>query len=297
MKLRKNIFTSDLVLLLDRLTDLTHTLHLNDWIARNMVESSKKAFSQLKTIASKGPFGYFHAGTALPIIDLFHRDKLVRRSPYGVRSTSDRRLVKAPFELSRRFNALVIVEAHELMERFVRDVYGRLLFLVRETHRLKSLDRFHARHPKAVQIRGTPQYFVQYATWTCDHSSVNALNELLRMVDWKAVHLKYIGKMSLPLFVRAIGVCRHAIVHASGKVTENEMRRLDKAQRRYIDSLQKRSIFTNERLILPDRRTADRVLEVFASMAFAIYRLLALRFDLKLERSLPTWSESVIRVR
>ena len=71
-----------------------------------------------------------------------------------------------------------------------------------------------------------------------------------------------------------------------GRVSEARFQRLNNRLREYVQPMMKTTILSDDKRILPDARTMDRLAEAMASFAYGLYALISKRCGLEVEYDL-----------
>src|SRR5207247_374561 len=152
-----------------------------------------------------------------------------------------------------------------------------MLFHLRGEVSLPSKARFHASHQGTRKQAGTPQYFVQYVEYSCRRSCDEAILAFGKHLDWSDVIHNGSWNMTWDEFVKAMGFCRHRIVHSFGRVSAESLRTLTVPQRTFVELCLHTPVHDLERSILPPPCVIDPCFEVIVSHGWGLYILLTKR--------------------
>ncbi len=274
MALKKSVFTPDLEVFIDQLVTLHHCqFFINAQLerSRKSVEKDLEHFDK-KNWKQKA----FFFGTGLPIVDIFHEGEFVVRAPTRARITQGNDVIQMAHEMERRFNAFLLVSLHEVLEDFLRAVYGKLLYQLRGEVAVAKKS-FHKARPDLQLKEGTLTYFKCYADWVSRRDCKRILEAFEKHLDWKKVFITRLWGMSFSETIAAIGFCRHRIIHSQGRVSESDWRKLSKSQADFVKSCLHETLHTKEQLILPDSKLVDTCYEDIASYGRGLYVLASKR--------------------
>jgi hypothetical protein len=274
MSPKANTFTKDLNSLHEHLADLNHYQSFVHWQLGNAKEGLRRSLDYMDKRGLKNE--YFTA-TGLSLFNIFHDGQLPIRAPLGKRVTDGETLLAMSEEMERRFNSLILVSIFEALERFLKAVYAKLLFQLRGRATLPSKREFHASHRKARAYLGTPQYLADYVKYACRHNCDEAMAAFCKHLDWNSVVHNGWWDMTWDQFVSVMGFCRHRIIHTHGRVSVDNIRTLNAAQRKFVESCLHYPVHDLEQALLPPSAVIDRCFEVIVSHSWGLYILVTNR--------------------
>ena len=124
MALKKNVFTPELVELLDGLTDLAFAAYLHELVVKRAILADRKK-PKLPDLKLEAKFGAFFVGTTLPVPDYFgsrNWEKCLVTRPYDRQHATEEDPHELALEIGGRFQAQIICTVFEEMEVFLRDI-------------------------------------------------------------------------------------------------------------------------------------------------------------------------------
>ena len=278
--LKKNSFTGHLQKFLVGCSDIAH---MHYFAIANARKTEERIAAAYKKFVDTGNAKHYRTGTALTLIDLFSKEEWVQRAAAEVRATEGADVLKLAAEAAARANAYVVVALHEAFEVFLQDVYGTLLFQRRGECTLRQKQAFHKAHPKMTKVEGTPQYYRAYAKFECKRDCDKAIAALFAQLDMKSVVLDRWGDMSFEEVIAVVGFCRHRIVHVDGVITPEALTELSVAQKNFVKRCLRKGVLTREPQFLPDHATTKGIIEILASVAYALYVLLGRQCAMKID--------------
>ena len=273
MALRANIFTADYFLFIDRVANLNHYQGFVRW---QLGQARAGLLRGLEHFRKKGwdPNAYL-SGHRLSIANIFHDGEYVTRAPVEGRVSKGDDVLLMSEEMERRFNSFILVSAFEDFEHYLKSVFGKLLNQLRGEVVLHQKRMFHRSLPKAKEREGTPDYFNDYARWTCRRDCDEALAEFAKQLDCDRITFSPLYNMTFEESVRSIAFCRHCIVHAGGRVSEPRFKSLTNPEQAFVGLCIHNTLHGNDILILPPTAVIDSMFEGLVSYAWALYILLA----------------------
>ena len=283
MAKKANIFTEDWNDFHDIAVNLRHLLALLPWQLKMANDATQRTLSVLERQGHKNNFG---AATGLTIIDVFRnrdRDEFTYRAPLGKRDTSGEEIEIVMNEVQARFNNSVVVSLHEAFERFVRGVFGKMLYQLRKERPLANKKAFHASQANNVQDEGTMAYYQRYAEWSCRRNCRKAFQFFDKELDWTPVLQPDWRGIRWRDVSDLLNSCRNIIVHNEGRVTSKTMVRLPPHQREFLQFTISQSSLTGKMQILFEKDTARCFLEAAATVPYICYYLLSRRFNMNLD--------------
>lgn len=199
-------------------------------------------------------------------------------------------------EVQGRINASLLCVLHETWEMYLKGLYGKMLFRLRDGVSLPSREAFHNMTPKWRKYRNTAQYFADYAAFACRFNCTEALDACRNELDWSLVHVRHWPATDILWMdvARVLAFCRHCIVHNEGRVSETRLTKLTKQLRRFVQAMMMKTILSDDLRILPDAGTLDQLVEAMASLAYGLYAMVSKRFGLTIEYEL--WKKPATRV-
>lgn len=280
MAKKKNTFTPDLESFLTQSVDLLHLLHFMPWqlkMARSQTEKS------LDVLEKRGIRDNFGPATGSSIVDIFHDGEYVVRAPVGKRITRGDDVTRLASEMEGRFNATVLVSLHEALETYLKNLYGKMLYQLRNEITLREKKRFHKAHPQSLRREGTPTYYREYARWSCRRDCVPALKAFQSELDWSSAIIDGWSGLDWIAVARTLGFCRHCIVHGEGHIADEDLSKLDASQKKLVKLITSSSLITGRNRLLPAKDITERFMEAIMSFAYGLYVLLARRCSMKLD--------------
>jgi len=279
-KKKKNVFTPDLNKFLGGCGDLVHLLNFTQWQTRDAL---KRIDSSLKELEKRGWDQHHMTATRLSIVDIFHDGEYITRAPSVLRITGGENVKKLAIEMEGRFNAYTLVSLHEILEDYLRDVFGKLRYQLRDEETIRDKKKFHRSYPEWANCERTPHYYKHYAKYVCKRDCKRAIADFERLLAWENVKITHWRGMTVPDLISTIGFCRHRTVHEGGRVTDEDLRELDKDPRRFVRSCIRTGVHGGHKLILPDKKTISRCVEILASYGYGLYVLLARKCNMRIE--------------
>lgn len=283
---KKNQFTEDFAVFMKTSVDLIHLLTFLPWQFQ-MAQSTVKR--SVEILEKQGmPKDCFGPMTGSSIINIFHDGVWVTRAPGGKRITVGKDVDRMATEVEGRFSASAIGALHEAWEEYVKHLYPKFLWNLRDEFPIPNREGFHAKHTDWRSKHKTAEYFNEYAAWAC-FSNVNEPLKVFRTeLDWSPVKMPHwladnncvIEWMEVP---RMLAFCRNCIIHNNGRVFEKSLKRYGKAQRQVIKSMMSKSMLAEDERILPTAKIADKLIEAMLSLAYGVYVLLSNRCKLEVE--------------
>ena len=273
MAKKTNEFTGDVQAFLDLIVDLRHLLVFVPWL-HEMAEPTVKKSNEILQKHGAPPNSVGPA-TGSSVINIFHDGEYVTRAPAGKRVTQGKDVERMAGEVEGRMLASLLCVLHESWEVYVKNLYGKMLFQIRDGVSLPSREAFHKSKPNWRDYNKTENYFVDYAAFACRRDCSEALKLLRDQLDWDLVHVKIWvwGNMEWMDVAKVLAFCRHSIVHDEGRVSEKRMEKLNKPLREYVAAMMKNTILSDEKRILPEESQLDRLMEAMASFAYGLYVL------------------------
>jgi len=186
-------------------------------------------------------------------------------------------VVRMSEEMGRKFNSFILVSVFEDFEDYLKSGLSRLLYQLRGEVALHQKKDFHRHSPGAKKREGTPDYFGEYARWICRRDCDEALAEFRRQLRWDRIKVSPFYNLTFEQSVRAIGFCRHCIVHNGGKISGARFRKLTRPEQVFVGMCAHKSLHGRGDLILPPTSVIDKMFEGLVSYAWALYILLAQR--------------------
>lgn len=271
MALKANVFTQDFDELLRTVADYGHYQHFVQWqfkLAKQRVERSSAALDK------QGINGFF-MGNRQTVVNPFHDGEWVIRDAYGKRVSEGQDIFVVSREMEGRFNSFVLVAVYEALETYLKRVYARLLYQLRNQRPVADKKHFHSKRPQAKECEGQPRYFDLYMEYSCPRDPKRALETFAAELEMKRLVIRGLGGMTWEDRVTVFAVCRHLIVHNFGRVSAKSLVKLTKAQREYVESFIGESFHSKERVLLPTAEVIDRILQLAGTYGWALYILLS----------------------
>jgi hypothetical protein len=278
MGAKANIFTADQDLFLASLADSAHYQMLVSWQLR----LAKESFGcSLEYLENRGLKNHYGAGNCLSILNIFHNGQLDIRAPHGKRVTEGEQLVPMANEMERRFNSLVWVSVFEIFEKYVKALFGKALYQLRNETTICDKGDFHAARMGVSKREGTAPYYVEYAEYSCRRDCEPAYRFFGKNLSWDKVTYPGYWEMTWDECIAAIGFCRHRIVHTEGRLSKTCLTKLSKSQRAFVTSCLHDSMHTCEKIILPPTEMMRGLFESIGSYGWGLYVLLTDRCSMK----------------
>jgi len=274
MSLKNHVFTPDFTLFLERLASFSHYQSFGGW---QLAQAKKTIERSLDVVEKQGHKNQYGTGTGMSLFNIFHDGQLPIRAPFGKRVTQGEELLPMAEEMERRFNALILVSVFETLEVYLKALYGKLLYQLRnESGRNKTEERkFLKAKPASAKHKGTEPYFSDLAQFSCGRDCQVALDEFKKQLDWnRAIRMCDIGLDFFDM-VQVIGFCRHRIIHREGRVLARSLGTLNKRQREFVTFCMHASLHAKERILLPPTEIMSKVYEAVASYGWGLYVLIA----------------------
>ena len=293
MATHRNEFTGDVEAFLATGVDLRHLLVFVPWLHEMAEPTVKKSNAILEKRGA--PPNSFGPATGSSVINILHDGQYTTRAPAGKRITKGKDVPRMAAEVEGRVIASLLCVLHETWEMYVKKLYGKMLFRLRDGVSLPSRDAFHKREPKWREYNNTANYFADYAQFACRSDCKEALKACRNELNWELVHVRTWPATGIPWMdtARVLAFCRHCIVHNEGRVSEARLTRLNKQLREYVQTMMKSTILNDDQRILPDAKAVDRLVEAMSSLAYGLYVLASKRFGLKIEYEL--WKTSTTK--
>ncbi len=140
MAQKKNAFTPALKVFLEGCGDLAHLLHFTEWQNKIAVKRIDKS---LEAVEKTEEERHFLAATRLSIVDVFHDGKYITRAPSVQRTTGGKNVKKLFLEMEGRVRAQTLVSLHEILEDYLIDSFGLLLYQLRNENSIPNTKAFH----------------------------------------------------------------------------------------------------------------------------------------------------------
>jgi len=274
MALKKNVFTTDLQEFHNRLASFRHYRSFVSWQlgqAKNGIQSS------LDMLERRGAKNQYGAGTGMSLFNIFHDGQYPIRALFG---TEGEKIVPMADEMERRFNSYILVSVFEILEAFLKAAYGNMLYQLRNEITITDKKAFHQANPGWAKNEGTQPYYVRYAQHSCRRDCDQARAAFAKHLEWdQVIRICDIG-LDFDGTVKAIGHCRHCIVHNEGRVTNDGLSGLSKPERAFVTSCLHKSQHAEVDLLLPPSHLLDQVFEALASYGWGLYVLLSKRLNM-----------------
>lgn len=277
---KKNTFTPNINQFFEQATDLHHVFHFLHWQLKLAEEPVKKS---LEVFEKKGMRNSFGSATASSIVNIFNDDEYIIRARIAKRTTRGDDILHLASEIRGRFNGTILVSLHEIFEVYLKYLYGKMLYQLRNRMTIRDKKRFHNARQEAAKHQGTARYYSEYANWSCRRDCKPALKTFQRELDWSTVVINRYFEMDPIVLADALAFCRHCIVHVEGHVSATELSKLSEAQKKFVRILLDRSVVTKDDRILPDKEITAALLEAVMSFAYGLYKLLSQRCGMKIE--------------
>ncbi len=295
MALKRNIFTPELVKLLDALTDLTFAGTLYELITKRAIVADTKDTKQ-NGLKLKPKFGAFFHGTTLPVSEYFRSKKLARtclsRPSMSARTRQRMTLTSWPSEIEGRMQAQVICAAFEVTEEYLREIGAKLLYQNRSSNSRRipiHFDRQTIERLVPAELRkkvGTIEYYEWYMRRKYRTGYTLFLEELkakLPSVQSKTNHNRALTELTN--FFRAVEFIRHQTVHCNGTYEEKKLRKLRVEDQASIRSMTRRSKLFKANMILPSRNAAEAIACHMAALGLFLHQCIG--YDLGMELTWP----------
>jgi hypothetical protein len=277
---KKNVFTSDLESLIDELVTLRH---YQFFIEGHLKEGKKRVEKSLQTFVDKGwDTKDFVMASRMTIFDVFHKkggDWLLIAPTTG-RLTAGKDILRMADETERRFSSWLAVALYERLEAFLKAVFGKLLYQLRDKTAVRDKTRFHTAKPVVLKCVGTASYFAEYAQYACRRDCKIALSYFREQLNLKSFVLDHYWRMSFEEFATALGEARHAIVHSQGRISESKTRSLTKRQRAFLEKWLHEGLYERGERLLPEGKLIEKCYEVVGSYGRGLYVLLAEKLEM-----------------
>ncbi len=98
---------------------------------------------------------------------MLHDGEYITRAPAGKRITIGNDVDRMAEEVVGRMNASLLTVLHETWEIFVKRAYAKLFFHLKDEVSPPTRGAFHTATPKWRTYQNTPEYFRDYAQWSC----------------------------------------------------------------------------------------------------------------------------------
>jgi hypothetical protein len=183
--------------------------------------------------------------------------------------------------MERRVNSLLLVSTFEALERYLKRTFGTFLYQLRNDVVISDKKEFHRKNVGWSKREGTPQYYQRYSDHTCQRNGDRAIGGFAKELDWTRVLKNGPRGMSYISLIEVMGVCRHSIVHAEGRVSAEKLRTLQKEQRAFVDECLFQSGQNQEKTILHPSDMLNQLFETIASYGWALYILISDRCGMK----------------
>lgn len=275
MTTASNVFTADLITLVDRLVLLNHHQF---FVAAQFEQAKGKADELLaKIVKIGGDQDDVFYGSTLSMIDVFHDGKYIIRSPTRGLSTVGNDVLPMIDEAERQFSAFVVVQLFERTEEFLKAVYGKMLGQIGDTMSLAELPAFQRAMKGWNGVPGSQDYYERYSGFVWRQKPNAAFADFQSQLAWeKAIIIGYLD-MTYPELIQALGCCRHCIVHNQGHPETSKMAKLNKVQTAFVESWLHESVHKKDPLILPTTKDVDKCFDEVVTYARSLYVLLSER--------------------
>src|SRR5262249_34988956 len=146
------------------------------------------------------------------IFDVFHKKggEFLHCAPTRGRNTLGEDTLSVADEIERRFNSMLAISLHESLEIYLKTIYGKVLYLMRNDQRIAD-KAYHKAHPRMAKHAGTLPYFLHYAQFACRRDCSQSLRKLKKELDWGKIKINLNWKMSFDELVQVLGLCRNGI--------------------------------------------------------------------------------------
>ena len=271
---KTNIFSEDWDEFHEIAVNLRHLLTLLPWQLKMADNATQRTLDHLARQGNKNKFG---AASGLSIIDVFRKRSRVDftyRAPLGKRDTSGERIQIVMEEVKARFNNSIIVSMHEILEKYVKAIYGKMLYQHRNEQTLPNKKAFHAAlGENGKRQKGTLPYYQNYANWECRRNCKKAFKFFEKTFDWTLVLQPDWNGVSWPHVAELLSNCRNIIVHADGEVSSETLAKLSRPERDILEATLRVSELTHQQTILLNKDMARHFLEAAATVGYICYYL------------------------
>lgn len=281
MSKSQNVFTEDTLTFLTTVVDLDHVLSLAACLhrfAESGIEKTGELFERNDVSRDR-----IITATRIAIHDLFVCGHCW---PFGGKVTQGNDIGLMVEEIEGRMNASLLTVLHESLEIYIRGAYAKLLFFLRDEISLPNRADFHEYKHGWRKYRGTCEYFNDYSAWSCRRDCKEALRMFKKLPSWDQMKVAEWRGMGWDNVVGVLAISRHCIVHGEGRVSEGQLKRLNKSQREFICSMMKESRLSGDKRILPSKMLLKDFIEIIGSLVYGIYVLLSQRCHMEVEHNI-----------
>jgi hypothetical protein len=175
---------------------------------------------------------------------------------------------------------------HESWEKFLKSTYAALLLQVKDEVSPPRKANFHKSNSKWHGYLNTEKYFRDYVHWSCRGDCGEALRIFRQELEWERIRVTHWNGMEWLAVSNVLAFCRHCIVHNEGRVADAEWTKLDKRQGRFVRTMMKKTILSDEERLLPPAQVVDGLIEAMMSFAYGLYVLLSERCGFEIDYAL-----------
>lgn len=280
---KKNNLTDDVKAFFRVGNDIDHLLVFVPWLHK-MSESTVRKSNEI--LEKKGaPPNSFGPATGSSMIDVFADSEFTHRVPLDKRITRGADVARMATEVEQRFFALMMTILQESWETFLRSLYAKMLFHLREDNsvRLPQRERFHDVHKGWRKYRNTPPYFTDYVAFACRNNCSEAIRVFQAQLDWSKVHDGVWDGIDWRGFSRLLSFCRNQIVHSDGRVSEAALKKLHKKEATFVRQMMDTTILGDYECIRPDKEMVHKFVSLMNGYVYAIYVLMSNRCGLRVD--------------
>jgi len=208
----------------------------------------------------------------------FMRDDIRPRNYTGQRFDTNAEMRPLINETGRRFQAHCLTLAFEAIEKFLKRLGSDLLWRKRITPHPGDIERFERN--RSLNSRNKT-YWTTFVKDCLCQSNTDELVKLMKrdISDLSGTAQPYVSSKSKPFvppkdlfhMFRLVTICRHLTVH-DGKVNVKALANKTQTPVQDIRNLSRVSCLNRKRIIMPDRDTTKKYLELLADFAFVLYR-------------------------
>lgn len=258
---KKNVFTPNLVELLDSLTDLAYAATLQELVTKRAIRADSKE-PKRTDLKLRDKIGAYFYGTTLPVNEYFRStnwENLMVTSQYVRQDATEDDAHELAREVEGRIQAQIVCAVFEVMEVYLRRIGAKLLFQNRSGGARIPIhfDRQKIERLMSAEVKkkaGTLQYFEEYMRRKYRGGYTPFLKELHVKLPSVKAHVKYDRALTMLIgFYRGVEFIRHHTVHCNGRYDERALRKLGKSQQDAIRSITRRSRLFKADMILPSR--------------------------------------------
>jgi hypothetical protein len=290
MALKENVFTPNLIVVLDALTDITYAASLQEVVTNRAIEADSKTFKR-QDLPLNAKFGSYFYGTILAVPDLFSSrnwEKQFITRQYERQNASEDDPHDLAREVEGRVHAQMICVIFEVMEIFLRQTGALLLFQTRTSSGVQKIPfPFSKKDFQSISrtkhAASSIEYFRDYMKWKYRAGYVPFLKDLTSKLPSVLSETRHSSAMKhLTEFYRAVEFVRHRAVHCNGTYSSQNLKALATDEQDAVRTMTRRSNLFKTDMILPTRDHTEAIARKMASLALFLHQCIGRDLGMKL---------------